>query len=296
MTTNPKNRQLSPLSRRLALKTCASGVLLGAAGFGGAAWAQQQPLALSTAINRAGLLRALSQRTAKAYTQMTLDVLPEQSKDVLVTAQRIVKTNLMELGRAGLSGEAASLLAVCSADAERLFGLVGGAPAASHLADINKAADQLLVSADRLTAALEGRSKTSAKILNVAGRQRMLSQRLAKSFMLIEAGQDSSGMRQQMDAARSEFVLALNALEAAPVSTPAIKQELLQARTQWMFYQSALDGKDKPVARRDVATTSERILEVMDSLTSRYDAALRELLGTVAYDDTRYAGLLQSAV
>ena len=295
MVPHPKNCQLSQPSRRLALKTCASGVLLGAAGFGGAAWAQP-PLALSTAINRAGRLRALSQRIAKAYTQMTIDVLPEQSNDVLATAQRIVKTNLMELGRAGLSGETASLLAVCTADTERLFALVSGAPAASHLADVNKASDQLLASADRLTAALEGTSKSGAKILNVAGRQRMLSQRLAKSFMLIEAGQDSAGLRKQLDAARSEFVLALDALEAAPVSTPAIKQDLLQARSQWMFYQSALDGKDKTVARRDVATTSERILEVMDSLTGRYDAALKELLGTVAYDNTRYAGLLQSAV
>lgn len=295
MATHPKNRQLLPLSRRVALKACASGVLLGAAGFGGAAWAQQ-PLALSTAINRAGRLRALSQRTAKAYAQLTLDVLPEQSKEVLASAQRIAKGNLTELGRAGLSGEATGLLAVCLTDAERLFGLVGGAPAASHLVDVNKAADQLLASADRLTAGLEGSSKSGAKIINVAGRQRMLSQRLAKSFMLIEAGQDSSGMRQQMDAARAEFVLALNALEAAPVSTPAIKQDLLQARTQWMFYQSALDGKDKPVARRDVATTSERILEIMDSLTGRYDTALKELLGTVAYDNTRYAGLGQSAV
>jgi nitrate/nitrite-specific signal transduction histidine kinase len=295
MATHPKNRQLSQPSRRLALKVCASGVVLGAAGFGGAAWAQP-PLALSTAINRAGRLRALSQRIAKAYTQMTIDVLPEQSKEVLANAQQIVKTNLMELGRAGLSGETARLLAVCTEDTERLLGLVGGAPAASHLADVNKAADQLLVSAERLTAALEGSSKSSAKILNVAGRQRMLSQRLAKSFMLIEAGQDSAGMRKQLDAARSEFVLALDALEAAPVSTPAIKQDLLQARSQWMFYQSALDGKDKPVARRDVATTSERILEIMDGLTGRYDAALKELLGTVAYDDTRYAALLKSAI
>ena len=76
MATHPKNRQLLPLSRRFALKACASGVLLGTAGFGGAAWAQQ-PLALSTAINRAGRLRALSQRIAKAYTQLTLEVLPE---------------------------------------------------------------------------------------------------------------------------------------------------------------------------------------------------------------------------
>ena len=123
----------------------------------------------------------------------------------------------------------------------------------------------------------------------------MLSQRLAKSFMLIEAGQDPTVLSKQLETARTEFVLALDALEAAPVSTKAIKENLALARMQWMFFQSALNGKDKTVARRDVATTSERVLEVMDSLTGLYDAALKELLGNVAYNDTRYAGQFQPA-
>ena len=149
----------------------------------------------------------------------------------------------------------------------------------------------MLASAYRLIGALEGRGKSAAKIINIAGRQRMLSQRMAKSFMLMEAGGDSVLIRPRLGAARSEFVLAIDALEAAPISTPAIKQDLALARTQWMFYQGALDGKDKPNARRDVATTSERILEVMDNLTGLYDAALKELLGSIAYTDTRYAAL-----
>jgi nitrate/nitrite-specific signal transduction histidine kinase len=294
MASHPKNRQLPQPGRRLAFKACASGVVLGALGFNSLAWAQQ-PLALSTAINRAGRLRALSQRIAKAYAQLVLDVLPDKSREVLATAQRIVKGNLTELSRAGLSAEAAGMLQVCVMDAERLFGLVGGAPEATRLPAVNKAADQMLANADRLTAALEGRGKTSARIINIAGRQRMLSQRMAKSFMLIEAGQDQADMRKQLDTVRSEFVLAFDALDAAPISTPAIKQDLVLARSQWMFYQSALDGKDKPNARRDVATTSERILEVMDNLTGLYDTALKELLGSVAYNDTRYAGLLNPA-
>jgi len=289
-----RNRHPLCVSRRFALAACASGVLSGALGFAAPAWAQQ-PLALSTAINRAGRLRALSQRLAKAYAQLVLGVAQEKSLDVMAAAQRIVKGNLAELGRAGFSGEAAGLLAACQSDAEQLMALVTGQPAAQKLAEVNKAADQLLASAERLTAALEARSKAGAKIVNVAGRQRMLSQRMAKSFMLIEAGQDAALLRRQLDAARSEFVLGMDALEAAPVSTPAIKQDLLLARSQWVFYQSALDGKDKAAARRDVATTSERILEVMDNLTSLYDAALRELLGQVAASGTRYAALQGAA-
>lgn len=289
MSLSPENRPPFHPQRRLALKACASGVLLSAAGFGGAAWAQQ-PLALSTAINRSGRLRALSQRITKAYAQVTLDVLPERSLEVIALAQNLIKSSLIELGRAGFAAENAALLAACTADAERLLGLVAGAPTAARLGDINKAAEQMLASADRLTGGLEGGGKANAKIINIAGRQRMLSQRIAKSFMLIEAGQDPTVLSKQLETARSEFVLALDALEAAPVSTKAIRDNLALARMQWMFYQSALSGRDKIPARRDVATTSERVLEVMDSLTGLYDAALKELLGNVAYNDTRYAG------
>ena len=294
MSSTSAPRHAFDPQRRFALKACASGVVLGAAGFAGSAWAQQ-PLALSTAINRAGRLRALSQRLAKAYTQLTLDVLPDRSQEIMMVAQNLVKTSLIELGRAGFAAETANLLTICTADAERLLGLVAAKPSGVRLGEVNKAADQMLASADRLTAGLEGGNKSSAKIINIAGRQRMLSQRMAKSFMLIEAGQDPASLSKQLETARSEFVLALDALESAPVSTPAIKQDLVLARTQWMFYQNALEGKEKGVARRDVATTSERILEVMDNLTGLYDAALRELLGSVAHNDTRYAGLLQPA-
>ncbi|MCX7258436.1 MAG: type IV pili methyl-accepting chemotaxis transducer N-terminal domain-containing protein [Polaromonas sp.] len=268
-------------------------MLLGAGGFGTAAWAAQSPLALSTAINRAGRLRALSQRITKAYTQVTLDVLPERSLEVMALGQNLVRTSLVELGSAALSAEVGSLLAVCRTESEHLLSLASGAPTAARLGDINKAADQMLASADRLTGGLEGGGKAGAKIINIAGRQRMLSQRIAKCFMLIEAGQDASVLTKQLETARSEFVLALDALEAAPVSTRAIKDGLALARMQWVFFQSALNGKDKAVARRDVATTSERVLEVMDSLTGLYDAALKELLGNVAYSDTRYAGQFQ---
>ena len=82
-------------------------------------------------IGHAGELRVLSQRIAKSYAQLTLDVLPERSQEIMVAAQRIIKTSLAELGRAGFSADIAGLLQICSADAERLLGLAAAAPVAA---------------------------------------------------------------------------------------------------------------------------------------------------------------------
>ena len=129
---------MSLFQRRLALKACASEWVLYAVGYSAPAWAQ--PLALSTLINRSDCLRALSQRFVKAYAQLVLGILPERSQEVMAAVQHTVKASLAELGRAGFSTEISALLDVCIADAERLLGLVAGAPAAARLAGVNTAA------------------------------------------------------------------------------------------------------------------------------------------------------------
>ena len=69
------------------------------------------------------------------------------------------------------------------------------------------------------------------------------------------------------------------ALAAAPVSTPAIRTELELGQAQWLFFEAAMRRHPDTKGMEAVATTSERLLEVMDRLTSLYDAALREVLG-----------------
>ncbi len=46
-----------------------------------------------------------------------------------------------------------------------------------------------------------------------------------------------------------------------------------------MFFDAALKRAPDMRGLEDVATTSERLLEVMDELTGLYEAALRDVLG-----------------
>lgn len=111
--------------------------------------------------------------------------------------------------------------------------------------------------------------------INKVGRQRMLSQRMAKFYMFRVWGIKSPWMEQEAQLARREFVSALDALGKARENDNTIKKELELARTQWLFFDEALKqqdvgGKDTMIYATNVATTSERLLEVMDRVTGHY--------------------------
>lgn len=237
-------------------------------------------IAVSTAINRTARFRALSQRCAKAYCQQFLEVLPENARDVMNVAQRLIDAGFEDLAKGSFPGPAGPQLQAVRQQATALKGLLAAPPNRGAVANVSAQADLMLAAADKATQVLEEQARqSSAKLVNLAGRQRMLSQRLAKNYFLLAAGVDSRQQREQSSADAADFKRALATLAESPLSTPSIRNELALAESQWIFFAAALQRKAEPEALRTVATTSERLLEVMNNLTNLYDAALKDLLG-----------------
>jgi Type IV pili methyl-accepting chemotaxis transducer N-term len=241
----------------------------------------QAQISAAVAINRSGRLRALSQRSAKLFAQTSLDVLAQNAKDTMGSAQRLIQVSLEDLAKASLTGAMASQLATVSQSAASFTALLASTPSKDNLPRINASADRLLDEANKLTGMLETSAKQgSAKLINTAGRQRMLSQRLAKNYFLAAAGIETPTTRVQLTDDRTEFKANMEALGAAPISTPAIRNELQLAQAQWMFFESSLNRKADAESMKTVATTSERLLEVSNNLAGHYETALRDLLGS----------------
>jgi hypothetical protein len=81
---------------------------------------------------------------------------------------------------------------------------------------------------------------------------------------------DAPSLRDELDAARSEFEGALATLREAPENTPAIGQELDAVVLQWEWFKGALELQGAESFVLVVGDASESILNSMDLITAKY--------------------------
>ena len=271
--------------RRVAVQWVAAGILLPSWASAAPGTAQAQQMGLSGAINYAGWFRALSQRMAKAYCQHYLQVLPAAALDVMGLARKMVQTGSSELARGMQTGHWPAEVGRQLEEVQKQFALLNQLTAepatkTALVVAASEQADRTLLIAQAVTETIEKMAQApSARLVNLAGRQRMLSQRLAKNYFLNAAKVDSRIVQAQLASDAADFRQALQTLKSAPVSTAAIRNELELADSQWLFFESALRRPADDTGLSAVATTSERLLTVMDKLTGLYETALREVLG-----------------
>ena len=230
---------------------------------------------LNSAINKAGRQRMLSQRMAKAYFQLGLGVDVDRSRKVLDGSVALFDRQLAELKAFAPSQEIRETYQKLERTRQTYRqALTASAPNLADGARILALSDEVLALAQKGTQQLENRSTTSsARLVNLAGRQRMLSQRMAKFY---QAAAWKIGVEQaaaEIDRARREFAAGLQELAAAPNNTPALREDLELVRQQWLFFENALGQLGSTDKRQAtvVATTSERILETMENVVGQYE-------------------------
>ena len=112
------------------------------------------------------------------------------------------------------------------------------------------------------------------RLLGLTTRLNMLGQRLARLTLQIQSGHRSQGLRLDVEQARREFSTGLHEPDTARENSSVSRENIALAKNQWIFFDSAISrmgntGRDGK-AVQDVATSSERIAQVLDATSAQY--------------------------
>lgn len=221
------------------------------------------------AVNRAGQQRMLSQRLVKLYALACIRTEAAAATALMRQSAARIDENLAALGRLS-TATFGDLLAAARAGWTPLRQLVNAPPQVAELPRIDELAEAMVAQADALVAALEtsGLAHTVG-VVNVAGRQRMLSQRMAKQALLGADGAETA----------AAFEAGMRALAASPLSTQETRDTLDEARGAWDRLLAGSGRVREAAGRKELAASSEELLALFDRLTEAYQHSIQVLMG-----------------
>ncbi len=223
---------------------------------------------LNKAIDRAGLQRMLTQRMLKSYCQLGQDQFYIKPDEKLSEALSRYEEGLNFLidykSIAGVEKSLDSINAIWPEYKE----LITATANKNNVPRLVKLNEELLSLSHQIVLNLQKKSgKELGKIVNVAGRQRMLTQRIELFYLLRDWGFDELYYIDRLNKSRKDFAEALIYLDNYPKNTNEIKLLLAKAKKSFHLFEHSLDDKNNAFL---VSLTVGQLLGYMKKVTSIY--------------------------
>jgi len=234
----------------------------------GAALAEIDEATLNHAIDRAGLQRMLTQRMLKSYCQLGQDQFYIKPDEKLADALIRYEEGLDFLKDfESVAGVKKSLTKINSIWPKYKL-LITKKAIKDNVPELVQLNEKLLALSHRIVLDLQAKSgKELGKIVNISGRQRMLSQRIELFYLLRDWGFEDEYYLQALAKSRKEFTEGLAYLNNYPENTAEIKQLLAKAEKSFNLFSHSLDKKNNAFL---ISLTVGQLLKYMNTVTNLY--------------------------
>ena len=226
------------------------------------------------AANKAGRQRMLSQRIALNYFMIgtsTNTALATQRTDASIAE---FHSNLMELRDYIKDPATLTLLDKESALWNDYSSLAISKPNLTQGLRVLQLSDQLLAACNDVVLKITTKAASGIpRLVDTAGRQRMISQRLGKYYFAMMWKVGDSRLEGNFLKVMQEFDTNIGILLQAPENTPAITTALNRANADWALSKAVFKQyKSGRFAPSIISTTTESLLKSMNGITNMYVA------------------------
>ena len=232
-----------------------------------------QITAMGEAINQAGRQRMLTQRIVKSYAMIGQGVDVVAAEKQLQGAVALYEQQLVDLKSFAPSDQIRADFDAAEARWQPFKALATEQPNRNQAMEVRELGGKTLAASHKAVLSLQAASGTAAgHLVNIAGRQRMLSQRLAGLYLLRAWGFEDESLEADYDKAGQEFSVAHEELTTAPENTDIISKELKTVGAHWRMYQRSGKLQDGQYIPLLIVRSSEKILGMMNTITGQYAA------------------------
>jgi len=224
---------------------------------------------LNDAINKAGKQRMLTQKMMKNYSMVGMNMKFNNPSKQLTDSISLFDTTISELEKFIKDKKSLKAISEVKSFWNKIKPSISSTPDKTKALELAKSMDKLLkLSHDATVLIMKTSKDSSGDIINIAGKQRMLAQRLGNLYMLKvwSLGVDDAKLQKSI----KEFASAQKKLEAFPKNTDEIKSGLADVKKDFAFFEILGASKSKKYIPSLISRSSNKITKQMDIVTKLY--------------------------